>query len=324
MNKKTILVTGANGFIGQALCPMLVESGYNVRVALRKNKQLQNSNYEVFEVGEIDNQTQWEFALSKVDTIIHLAARVHVMKDTSENSLEEFRKTNTKGTLHLAQKAAQYGVRRFIFLSTVKVNGEMTPQKKNGTIECFTEEQESNPEDDYALSKWEAEQALQKVKDESKLDIVILRSPLVYGPNAKANFLNLLKLIKSGIPLPLANIQNKRSLIYKGNLTDIIVRCIDSPNVANNTYLVSDGKDVSTPTLIKTIAQAMNRKPIIIPFPVWALKLLGKFTGKSAYIDRLSDSLCIGNNKIVDALSWKPPCTFEMGIKQTVNYFLSH
>lgn len=323
MNKPTVLVTGANGFIGQALCPVLARSGYNVRVALRRKQQLQTSDYEVVEVGEIDAQTQWETALSNVDTVIHLAARVHVMRDISKNPLENFRRINTEGTLHLTQKAAQHKVRRLIFLSTLKVNGESNLQKNNGSIECFTENHRPNPEDAYAISKWEAEQALQNIKESSNLEIVILRSPLVYGPNVGANFLNLLKLVKSGIVLPFANIHNKRSLIYVGNLIDIIVRCIDNSSVANNTYLVSDGQDISTPQLIETIAEAMNRKLIMIPFPIWVLKLLAKATGKSAYIDRLADSLCVCNNKIIKALSWKPPYTFREGVRQTVNYYLS-
>lgn len=324
MNKPIILITGANGFIGQEICWELTKSEFKIRAAIRKDDSGLSNKYETFVVGDINNQSPWDLTLRDVDTVIHLAARVHIMRENKINSWSEYHTVNVLGTEHLARKAAHSGVRRFIFLSSIKVNGEFTPKTDSGHFTYFTEEDKPEPQDPYGRSKWEAEQMLRKIGQETNMEIVILRAPLVYGPGVKANFLNLMKLINFGIPLPFANIKNKRSLVFIGNLTDIIKNCINNSNIGEDTYLVSDSKDVSTPELMKLVAKAMKRKAMLFPFPIWVLKTLAMLIGKSKYIDRLADSLLVRNDKIVKALNWKPLFSIEEGIEITVNHYLSN
>lgn len=310
-----ILVTGANGFIGQQLCKALSEKGYAVTGVFRSREKF--TGYFDFitgiVVGEIDAETDWTEALKGVDAVVHLASRVHIMHDSASNPLEEYRKVNTAGTRRLAEISVKAGVRRFVFLSTVKVNGEYTTDRP------FTEDNVPNPLDPYAISKWEAELALRDIVDKTGLKIVILRPPLVYGPNVKANFLRLLGMVNKGIPLALVN--NARSMVYIGNLVDAIIQCIEYPDALNQTFLVSDGHDISTPDLIRMIAKAMDKKPRLIPCPTQALKFLGRLTKKSIEIERLIGSLQIDNSKIKNVLNWHPPFTMEEGIKETVKWY---
>ena len=259
----SMLVTGANGFVGRALCASLVSHGHKVRGAVRRSDVMVSQSVERVSVGEISNQTDWSASLSGVDTIIHLAARVHVMNETSNNPLEAFRAANVHGTEHLARSAAALGVKRLVFVSSIKVNGEVTSFESR-----FKEADNPSPQDPYGMSKWEGEQALQRVALETGLQVVILRPPLVYGPGVKGNFERVLKTLSKGIPLPLGLVKNLRSLIYVENLADALRVCAVHPAAAGKTYLLSDGEDISTPNLIRRLAWAMNKKTRLIAFPV--------------------------------------------------------
>lgn len=310
----SILVTGTNGFIGRNLCKELLYRGWQVKGVVRStSKNDLPVGVEPIEVETIDHVVQWGDILSKIDVVIHLAARVHILKEIEDNPIYEFRKINVLGTERLASASACAGVKRLIFISSIGVNGEST----NGNF--FLEEDSPNPSNAYALSKWEAEQVLHKVaQDTAKLDIVVLRPPLVYGMNAPGNFDRLIRLIKSGMPLPFNRLKNKRSLIYIDNLVDAIIKCIEHPDAANQTFLVSDGQDVSTPELIRMIARAMGKKAILFQCPVSLLKMAGKVSGKSAEVERLVNSLQIDSTKIRKTLNWTPPFTMEEGILETV------
>ena len=312
MRKRRILVTGASGFVGSAVCRELELRGSTVLMAVRRHAR-PDDNAVV--IGDIDSKTQWTEALEKVDVVVHLAARVHVMQDTEIDPLAAFRTVNVDGTTRLAQCASKAGVRRFIYVSSIKVNGEESPIPYN-------EEMAVNPLDPYGQSKWEAEQALRKIADETGLEVVILRPPLVYGPGVKANFLKLLRWVKHGIPLPLGAVHNRRSMIYLENLTDAINVCVDHPKAANRTFLVSDAQDIATPTLIRMLAKAMGKKSHMLPLPVPLLKILGKVSGRSAEIQRLVGSLRIDSRQIRSTLGWQPPFSVEEGLLQTVNWFM--
>ena len=309
-----VAVVGANGFIGSALTHTLCEKGYDVRGIVRLKERFikHNGCFEVFAVGEINSDTNWNDALKGIDVVIHLASRVHIMKESSGDSLAKYRRVNTEGTSLLARMAAEGGVKRFVFLSTVKVNGESTEGHP------FTERDVPNPQDDYSISKFEAEQALHNISDATGLEVVILRPPLVYGPGVKANFLRLLDMANKNIPLPLSLVNNKRSMIYIGNLVDAIIKCIEHTDAANQTFLVSDGQDISTQELIRIIAKAMGKKARLFPCPVSLLKVIGKAAGKSAEVERLVNSLQIDSTKIRRTLNWTPPFTIEEGIAETV------
>ncbi len=316
---KRILVTGANGFIGQALCSELSERGFLVRGAMRFQSRnlLRGKIVDIVTVGDIGPETDWTKALNGIDAIVHLAGRAHIMRECIKDSLTEYRRVNTAGTEHLARSAVKAGVNRIVYLSTVKVNGEMT-----GDVP-FSESDIPNPEGYYAVSKWEAELVLHRIVQETGLEIVILRLPLVYGPGVKANFLKLMDSVARRIPLPLAHVNNRRNSIYLGNLTDAIVTCIIHPEAAGQTYLVSDGEAVATPDLIRIIASAMGIKPRLIPLPLFLLRVIGRLTGKIEIVRRLTDSLCINSGKIRRELNWIPPFTIEQGIRETVKWYKS-
>jgi len=313
------LVTGANGFIGHTLCSTLAKKGHAIRGAFRSPENcIEYKNYvDCVAVGDIGPDTDWTQALSGIDIIVHLVAKVHVLQKSSVNQLDDYRKVNTKGTERLADMAAKAGVKRFVFMSTVKVNGEWTKDK------LFTETDLPHPEDPYAISKWEAEEALLKISKETGLEVVILRPPLVYGPGVKANFLRLLQLVDRNIPLPFQNINNRRSFIYIGNLVDAIIACCSNPNAKGETFLVSDNEDISTPDLIRMIALAMNKKNRLFPFPQSLLRMIGALAGKKEELDRLFSSLCVDSRKIRKVLNWNPPFSMKEGIHETVKWYIS-
>ncbi|MFA6901872.1 MAG: SDR family oxidoreductase [Gallionellaceae bacterium] len=329
----TILVSGANGFVGRALCDSLQQHGYNVRGAVRSCDVVLNSQVSRYSVGEINTLTDWSAALAGVDVVIHLAARVHVMNETSGDPLTEFRKTNVQGTEHLARSAAAQGVKRLVFVSSIKVNGESTvlatskfekippgpPLTKWGTIKSvFSETDEANPQDPYGVSKWEAEQALHRVAKETGLEVVIVRPPLVYGAGVKGNFAQMLKVLTKGIPLPLASVHNLRSLIYIGNFVDALKVCAAHPAAAGRTFLVSDGEDVSTPDLLRQLGAAMGHPARLLPCPPLLLKLAGRLLGRSDQIQRLLGSLRVDSSRIRRELGWQPPFTLKEGLGLTV------
>lgn len=307
-----ILVTGATGFVGKALCKSMALNGWHVRGTVRSAEQTAGlpSGVEVVQIKTIGADTDWSDVLARVDAVVHLAARVHVMNDTSSYPLSAFRLVNVAGTERLARMAAIKGVKRFVYISSVKVSGE-------GREKPFTEYSIPAPEDPYGVSKWEAEQVLHKVAKDTGLEVVILRPPLVYGPGVKANFMSLLKLLDRAIPLPLSSINNLRSLIYVGNLVDAIITCITHPMAVGQTYLVSDGEDVSTPELIRRVAAALGRPARLFPFPPFLMRLAAKPFGKSDAVERLVNSLTIDSSKIRRELGWKPPYTMEQGLRET-------
>ncbi|MDY6793346.1 MAG: SDR family oxidoreductase [Thermodesulfobacteriota bacterium] len=313
---KKILVTGAGGFIGRALCTRMSAEGWHVRGTVRSEKDINRlpEGIEAVSIGSIDADTRWDDALRDIDTVVHLAARVHVMDDTAVNRLEAFRKMNVVATKHFAQSASSAGVRRFIFMSSIKVNGE-------GRETAYTEDDEEAPEDPYGVSKWEAEQQLRKIADMSGLETVILRPPLVYGPGVKANFLRLVSLVKFGIPLPFGCIKNRRSLIYIGNLIDTIITCMTNTDAAGKTYLVSDGEDVSTPELIRRIGAASGRRTLLLPVPVWIIRMAGRISGKHDEVERLVGSLTVDISKIYRELEWEPPYSMEHGLRETLKWY---
>lgn len=318
MNKATnrFLVTGANGFVGQALCAEAIRRGLPVIGAARSACELPAGVEQVI-VGTIDGETDWTDALPRVDVVIHLAARVHVMRETDADPLAAFRYVNVAGTKRLALMAAKAGVRRFVFLSSVGVNGNVTHELP------FTEEDEPHPQNPYALSKLEAEKVLHGISAELGMEVVIIRAPLVYGPGNPGNFLRLLSLVDKGWPLPLASVTNSRSLIYLENLVDAIVTCISHPKAAGQTYLINDGEDVSTPELIRKVAAALGRPARLFPFPPSLMRFAGKLFGKSDAVERLVGSLTIDSSKIRRELGWKPPYTMEEGLAETARWFKS-
>lgn len=305
------LVTGANGFVGSALCEALSGQGYTVRAAVRFANVVLN-NFECAAVGELDGRTGWENALLGVDVVIHLAARVHVMTDKASNPLAEFRRVNVAGTENLARQAARADVKRLVYVSSIKVNGEATDG-----VRKFSELDVPDPQDPYGVSKYEAEQALYRVAAETGLEVVIVRPPLVYGAGVKGNFAQMLKVLAKGIPLPLASVNNRRSLIYVGNLVDALILCATHPAAAGQTYLVSDGEDISTPDLLRQLGDAMGHPARLLPCPQALLKLAGRLTGKVDQVERLLGSLQIDNGKICRELGWTPPYTLQQGLQLT-------
>lgn len=307
------LVTGANGFVGSVLVNVLQKQ--IIRRALRRTVSPALPGDIV--VGDIGPKTDWKPALQGVDCVIHLAARTHVIDERSADPLDAYRHINVLGTQRLAEQAAAAGVRRFVFLSSIKVNGETT-----APLHPFTEEDSPQPQDAYGTTKREAEDALREISARTSMEVVVLRPPLVYGPGVKGNFLRLLRLIDRGMPLPLASVNNLRSLVYVGNLVDAIVKCVDSPAAAGKTYLVSDGEDLSTPDLIRKLASAMGRTPRLLPCPPSLLHLGATLLGKRAEVLRLTGSLTMDSTRIRSELGWQPPFSVAQGLEETGRWYL--
>ena len=327
---KKFLITGANGFVGKPLCAELLRQGQSVRAVVRSaNSPVEN--VVMAAVGSIDGKTDWSDALRGVDVVIHLAARVHVMKDTSADPLPEFLNVNLEGTSNLARHVARAEVKRFVYVSSVKVNGESTaptlspgPSLSRGEGKrVFSESDEPDPQDPYAISKWRAEQDLQRIAQETGLEVVIVRPPLIYGPGVKGNFVRLLAAIDRGIPLPLSGANNARSLVYVGNLVDALIICATHPAAAGQTYLVSDGEDVSTAMLVEKIAQALERNSRSFYFPPSLLRAAAAMLGRSEQIARLFGSLRVNDEKIRRELAWSPPYTLEQGVHATAEWYRS-
>lgn len=303
-----ILVTGANGFVGRALCTELTASGHDVIPAVRR---LSGLSHEV-SVGNLDASTDWTAALTRCDAVVHLAARVHQTGDDPSNAMALYRAVNTEATLGLGRQAAQAGVKRLVFISTVKVNGE-------GRDEPYRETDLPVPEDPYAITKWEAEQGLQKIAQETGLEVVVLRPPLVYGPGVRANFQRLMRVVERGWPLPLGAIANRRSLLYLGNFVEAIRVCVEHPAAAGQTFLLDDGSPVSTPELIRAVSHAMGRPAHMLPVPPPVLRFLGAMMGKRAAMARLTGSLFVDSSYIRTRLAWMPPYTLQQGLAATVS-----
>ena len=284
-----ILITGQNGFIGKALFDLLKQQGHQVRGTVRNKQKTQKTqkNKDILVVGNIDSTTDWKDPLADIEVVIHLANRAHVLNEKVADPLAIFREVNVAGTIQLAKQAVESGVKRFIFVSSIKVNGEQTSKHP------FTVNDKPNPQDPYAISKLEAENTLRKIAQKSSMEIVIIRPPLVYGQGVKGNFQRLSRLVELGIPLPFSSIKNKRSLISLDNLLQILSKAVIDPAVANQTLLVSDALDLSTPQLIKKIANSIGKPARLFPFPIKLLKVIGRLTGQSEIINRLTENLQI-------------------------------
>lgn len=311
---KTVFITGASGFVGLALLKKLKDIGdYTVVAGLRRNLSTMPAGVDYCYIGDVGGVTDWGKKLANVDVVVHAAARNHVMNDTVTDPLVMFRRVNVKGTLNLARQAASAGVKRFVFISSVKVNGEISPLKSS-----FTETDFCNPQNPYAVSKYEAEQGLKRIADETGMDVVVVRPPLIYGPGGKGNFISIVKLVAKGIPLPLGAVYNARSFIGIDNMVDFIVTCINHPAAANEVFLISDRQDLSTTALLRYIGRALNRPVRLIPVPARLLAFGLSLFGKQAVAQRLLGSLQIDAGKAYNLLSWHPPVCFDEGIKRCV------
>lgn len=309
----TILVIGASGFVGRAIVAALREEGRDVRCAVRgETRDLRTPGVDVVPVGDVDASTDWSAALEGVDSVIHLVARTHVIGARGGGDLADYRPVNVDGTRQLAASAANAGVRRLIFMSSVKVNGERTI-----TIP-YTADDEPAPEDAYGISKREAEQALAAVAARTGLETVVLRPPLIYGPGVKANFARLARWVERGVPLPLGAIENRRSLVALPNLVDLTLRCLVAPEAAGRTFLVSDGQDISTPELIRQMASAQGVRPRLVPVPVGLLQFAGRLAGRQAEVERLVGSLQVDIRPTAETLGWRPPLSLAEGIRHAL------
>ncbi|MDH4656636.1 MULTISPECIES: SDR family oxidoreductase [unclassified Pseudomonas] len=315
-----ILLTGASGFIGSALLARICKAG-NFQLTVATRRALPGLSPEVKSelVSSLDAEADWRAALSGVDVVIHTAARVHVMNECSDDPLSEFRKTNVEGTLRLASQAAAAGVRRFIFVSSIKVNGEMT-----STSAPFLVDATPAPADPYGVSKMEAEQALRSLAAESGMEVVIIRPPLVYGPGVRANFLNMMRWLYKGVPLPLGAINNRRSLVALDNLTDLILTCTEHPAAANQTFLVSDGEDLSTTQLLRRMGNALGTPARLLPVPERLLDVAARVLGRKALSQRLCGSLQVDISKTRELLNWSPPVSVDQALDKTAKYFLDN
>jgi len=310
-----ILLTGSSGFVGSALYRQLEYMDIAVQPLVRKIDS--RAPKIAKEIGNIDGTSDFSSVLVGVNLIIHLAARAHIMQDQACDPLTEFRNVNAQGTLNLARQAADAGVRRFIFISSIGVNGI-------NSVHPFTEQDDECPHDPYSQSKFEAEIGLKKIALETGMDVVIIRPPLIYGGNAPGNFGSLIKLLAKPLPLPFGAVHNKRSMVYVENLVDFIIHCIDHPKAANQIFLISDGEDLSLASLIQKIRQAMNKPSWLLPIPVVLFNLVGKLTGKMSVVNRLAGDLQVDSSKAISLLDWKPPYTLEQGIQATVDSFLEN
>ena len=313
-----VLVTGASGFVGSVLCANLVKKGFAVTGSGRSlpDREITGVDYRI--IANLSEDTNWSKVLSGVNAVVHCAARVHIMQDTAHDPLEIFREVNVKGTICLAKQAVDKEVKRFIYISSLKVNGEYTADQP------FTADDIPNPTDPYSISKWEAEQALKVIAAKTGLEVVIIRPPLVYGAGVRANFLKLMQAIKLGLPLPLNAIKNRRSLVSLDNLVALIEICLENKAAANQTFLVSDGEDLSTPELLRRTAGAMRRSARLFPIPVSLLIKTANLLGKSDFALRLCSSLQADINKTRDLLAWSPRVSVDESLQKTTKHFLSH
>ena len=312
------LITGATGFVGSSLIRRLIADESLVVAAVRVKPENWTLRCAVLEIGDFSAGSKLSFALAGVHSVVHTAARVHIMNDKSADALSEFRKVNVAGTMNLARQAALAGVKRFIFISSIKVNGEQTNIGRP-----FTAGQIPAPSDPYGVSKYEAEMGLRALSEETGMEVVIIRSPLVYGPGVKANFLSIMKWLELGVPLPLGGMtKNLRSFVFLDNLVDLIVTCISHPAAANQTFLVSDDKDLSTTALLEKMAIVMGRPSRLFAVPAILISLGARLIGMPDISQRLSGSLQVEIKKTKDLLGWSPPVSMDEGLRQTAEHFL--
>jgi nucleoside-diphosphate-sugar epimerase len=316
MSNRSILVTGANGFVGRAVCAQLSSSGFSIS-ALTRAPTLFDSSIRNAVISDLGNEHELVHAMNGVDTVIHLAARVHVMTENVTDSLSAYRAINVDMTLTLARQAAVAGVRRFIYMSSVKVNGECTEDGQP-----FTPDDIPKPEDPYGISKMEAEQALLALSKETGLEVVIIRPPLVYGPGVGANFLAMMRWVSRQLPLPLGAIHNRRSMVALSNLVDFISTCINHPNAIGQIFLISDDQDVSVTELLKKLAHALKVRSFLLPVPVIVIKCVAAALGRGAVAQRLCDNLQVDISKSKKMLDWAPPMSLDQGLQITADWYL--
>lgn len=315
-----VLITGSTGFIGSALVKRIALSESYLPVITAHHTQLTypTAGTKVVEVTKPISKANWCAALDGVETVIHTAARVHIMNDTTLNPIEEFRKINTQWPLDLARQAAALGVKRFIFISSIKVNGESSIQGNPFTADMLS----PAPLDAYGISKYEAENGLRALAAKTGIEVVIIRPPLVYGPGVKANFLTMMRWLDKGIPLPLGAINNSRSLVSLDNLIDVILISLEHSAAANQTFLVSDGEDLSTSELFRRMAKALNIPARLIPLPCTWLKFGANIIGKQSIYQRLANSLQVDITKTRNLLGWTPPFSVDESLRKTAHYYL--
>jgi UDP-glucose 4-epimerase len=305
---KNILITGASGFIGRKLVErLLLEGGYNLTVVARNGAGNFPSQIKLFQIDAIEKTLDWSVALTDIDVVIHCAARVHSVNDKPSEALKQFRAVNVDATIKLARQSVEQGVKRFIFISSIGVNGI-------SNTKAFAVDDKPNPAEDYAVSKFEAETGLKALLQGTDTEFVIIRPPLVYGLNAKGNFGHLFKLAQKRLPLPLGAINNKRSLVSLDNLVDLISTCIAHPNAKNETFMVSDDHDVSTTELVRLVANESGKGALLLPIPVGCLKFLAACLGRKNMATKLCDSLQVDIQHTQQKLGWTPPLTLEQGI----------
>jgi nucleoside-diphosphate-sugar epimerase len=321
-----VLVTGSNGFVGRATVSACLHAGFAVRAGVRRRTGANAANFseqalrlpaDVVEYGALASNTDWSSALDNVDCVIHLAARAHVMSDRASDPLAEFRQTNVEGTLSLARAAAARGINKFIYVSSIKVNGERT-----SLGHPFTAEDEPLPADPYGISKFEAEQGLRELEQHSELDVVIVRPVLVYGPGVKANFRTIMRVLNTGVPLPLGGLSNRRSLVGLGNLANFLVTCAQLEAAAHKTFLVSDGEDLSTSELLRRLALLLDRPVRLFNFPTSALERVAMLLGKGNVAQRLLGTLQVDSSATRAALGWVPPFSVDEELQRTVESYL--
>jgi nucleoside-diphosphate-sugar epimerase len=310
------LVTGADGFVGSALCPLFEAQGLDVRRAVWKVTNSHDPAHEWVATGDIGPDTDWHALLNGVQVVIHLANRAHIMSETASDPLREFRRVNTQGTQRLAEQAQAQGIRRFVFVSSIGIHGEVTPRGQS-----WTEDSPANPANDYTVSKWEAEVGLQELADRTGWDVVIVRPPLVYGPGVPGNFLRLLHLAARRLPLPFASVRNRRSFVALSNLVDFLQVCATHPAAANQTFLISDGEDVSTAQLVQKLGHCLDIPQRLFPFPLFAIEWGGRLARKSRTVHSLFGNLCVDSSKARQMLDWHPVINVDEQLAQTAAWY---
>ena len=309
-----LLITGGRGFVGAALAAHALTRRWKVYASVRELPPLPAPGLEYIRTTDLSATTDWSRAFPAIDVVVHCAARVHVMHETAVDSLSAFREVNVEGTLNLARQAAKAGVKRFIFISSVKVNGEETRPGHP-----FLESDPPAPQDAYGLSKHEAEQGLRTLAEATGIEVVIIRPPLVYGPGVKANFAALMRAVENGWPLPLGSVHNQRSLVALDNLVDFVLTCAVHPRAANQTFLVSDGHDQSTTDIVRSMANAAHAPARLLPFPAWTLHFAAALLGKREAMMRLCGSLQVDISKAYNLLGWRPPVSVEQGLHRALS-----
>ncbi|MCT9823041.1 nucleoside-diphosphate-sugar epimerase [Pseudomonas sp. TE36184] len=312
---QSVFLTGATGFVGGDLLRRLVADSFSVTAAVRKGAVLDASGITIVAFESFES-ARWDEVLTGIDAVVHCAARVHVMDDKEADPLAAFRKVNVEGTLSLAQQAAEAGVRRFVFISSIKVNGEGTSLGRP-----YTADDHPEPGDPYGVSKMEAEQGLRALAARTGMEVVIIRPVLVYGPGVKANFLNMMRWLDKGIPLPFGAINNRRSLVALGNLVDLIVTALTHPSAANQTFLASDGEDLSTTQLLRRMASALGKPAHLLPLPSWVLSIAANMLGKQSLSQRLCGSLQVDISKNKELMHWTPPISVDDALKTAAQHY---